>query len=144
MRTQSEQREYRLQPWWPRAHVDGLRRGYSAPVHDENYKRLFSFPRMIEDLVLDERHVGKDDLPASNLMAAVVALEQSRSPADLLRMVDVLRERLRDPGDSELKRAFAEWVRRLAQRLASVEEYAPSPTRTTLEDVRMTLAERVA
>ena len=95
-------------------------------------------------LVLDERHVGKDDLPASNLMAAVVALEQSRSPADLLRMVDVLRERLRDPSDSELKRAFAEWVRRLAQRLASVEAYAPSPTRTTLEDVRMTLAERVA
>ena len=51
MFAQSERREYRLQPWRPRAHVDGLRRGYSAPAHDENYKRLFSFPRMIEDLV---------------------------------------------------------------------------------------------
>ena len=50
-------------------------------------------------LVLDERHVGKDDLLASNLMAAVIALEQSRSQADLLRVVDVLRERLRDPSD---------------------------------------------
>ena len=72
-------------------------------------------------------------MAASSLMAAVIALEQSRSPADLLRVVDVLRERLRDPSDGELKRAFAEWIRRLAQRLASVEEDAPSPIRTTLE-----------
>ena len=55
-------------------------------------------------LVLDDRHVGDDDLPSDNLMAAVIALEQSRSPSDLLRVVDALRERLQDPHDSELTR----------------------------------------
>ena len=95
-------------------------------------------------LVLDERHVGNDDLPASNLMAAVIALEQSQSPADLVRVVDALREQLQDPRDRELKRAFAEWIRSLAQRLVLLEDDEPPPTRTTLEYVRMTLEERVA
>ena len=94
--------------------------------------------------VLDEQHVGDDDLPGSNLMAAVIGLEQSRSPADLLRVVDTLRERLRDSGDADLRRAFAEWVWRLAKRLVPEEGEEPLPVRTTLEDMRMTLEERVA
>ena len=77
-------------------------------------------------------------------MAAVVALEQSRSPADLVRVVDTLRERLRDSDDAELRRAFAEWVWRLARRLVPEEGEEPLPVRTTLEDMRMTLEERVA
>ena len=95
-------------------------------------------------LVLDERHVGDDDLPRDNLIAAIVGLEQSRSPADLMRVVDVLRELLRSPRDGELRRAFAEWVRRLARRLVPAGEDELPPARTTLEDVRMTLEERVA
>ena len=94
--------------------------------------------------VLDEQHVRDDDLPGSNLMAAVIALEQSRSPADLVRVVDTLRERLRDSDDAELRRAFAEWGWRLARRLVPEEGEEPLPVRTTLEDVRMTLEERVA
>ena len=94
--------------------------------------------------VLDEQHVRDDDLPGSNLMAAVIALEQSRSPADLVRVVDTLRERLRDSDDAELRRAFAEWVWRLARRLVPEEGEEPLPVRATLEDVRMTLEERVA
>ena len=94
--------------------------------------------------VLDEQHVGDDDLPGSNLMAAVIGLEQSRSPADLVRVVDTLRERLRDSDDAELGRAFAEWVWRLAKRLVPEESEEPLPMRTTLEDMRMTLEERVA
>ena len=94
--------------------------------------------------VLDEQHVGDDDLPRSNLMAAVIDLEQSRSPADLVRVVDTLRERLQDSDDAELRRAFTEWVWRLAKRLVPEEGEEPLPVRTTLEDVRMTLEERVA
>jgi len=105
-------------------------------VHDENYKKRY--------LVLDERHVGDDDLPKDNLMAAVIGLEQSRSPADLVRMVDALRELLRDPRDGELRRAFAEWVRRLAQWLVPAVENELPPAQPTLEDLRMTLEERVA
>ena len=77
-------------------------------------------------------------------MAAVIALEQSQSPADLVRVVDMLREQLGGPRDRELKRAFAEWVRRLVQRLVLLEDDEPPPARTTLDDVRMTLEERVA
>ena len=64
-------------------------------------------------LVLDERHVGDDDLPSDNLMAAVIAPERSRSPTCLLRVVTALRARLQDLRDSESRPAFAEWVRRL-------------------------------
>ena len=95
-------------------------------------------------LVLDERHVANDDLPEDNLMAAVVGLEQSRSPADLVRVVDALRGRLREPRYNELKRAFAEWVQHLTRRLVPAEEEDRSPVGSTLEDVKMTLEERVA
>ena len=94
-------------------------------------------------LVLDERRVEEDDLPSRNLMAAVVGLEQSRSLADLVRVVEALQEWLPDPRDAELKSAFAEWVRRLAKRLAPVGGEDLPPART-LEDVRMNLEERVA
>ena len=94
-------------------------------------------------LVLDERRVEEDDLPSRNLMAAVVGLEQSRSLADLVRVVEALQEWLPDPRDAELKSAFAEWVRRLARRLAPVGG-EDLPTARTLEDVRMNLEERVA
>ena len=77
-------------------------------------------------------------------MAAVVVLEQSRSPADLVRVVDALRGRLREPRYNELKRAFAEWVQHLAGRLVPAEEEDRSPVGSTLEDVKMTLEERVA
>ena len=94
-------------------------------------------------LLLDERNVEEDDLPSRNLMAAVVGLEQSRSMADLLRVVVALQEWLRYPRDGELMRAFAEWVRRLGKRLApaGAEELPPAGT---LEEVRMTLEERVS
>ena len=94
-------------------------------------------------LVLDERRVEEDDLPSRNLMAAVVGLEQSRSLADLVRVVEALQEWLPDPRDAELKSAFAEWVRRLAKRLVPVGGENLPPART-LEDVRMNLEERVA
>ena len=92
--------------------------------------------------VVDERRVGEDDLTGDNLMAAVVRLEKSRTPADLLRAVDTLRAPLAGPGDGELRRAFVDWVRQAAARLTARGE-APPPVRT-LEEARMTLVERVA
>ena len=89
-------------------------------------------------VVLDEQHVGDDDLPGSNLMAAVISLELSRSPADLVRALEMLRECLRGPGDAELRRAFVEWVLRLAPRLVPDEGGEPLSVRTTLERMRRT------
>ena len=93
-------------------------------------------------LVVDERHVGAEDLPGRNLMGAVLGLEQSRGPADLMRVVGLLVEWLRDPHDGELKRAFTDWVWRLARHFEPGDA-EPAPVRT-LEGVRMTLEERVA
>ena len=93
-------------------------------------------------IVVDEQRVEAEDLPTSNLMAAVSGLEQSRTPGDLARVAVKLVEWLRDPGDDGLKRAFADWVWRLARHLPPGDA-EPAPVRT-LEGVRMTLEERVA
>ena len=93
-------------------------------------------------LVLDERHVRDHDVPGWNLMAAVVALEQSRSPDDLRRVVETLQRRPWAPAERELQRVFTEWVRRLALRL--MPDAATLPPAVTLEDLKMTLEERVS
>ena len=93
-------------------------------------------------VVLDERRVRSDDGPEGNLMAAVVALEQSRSPEDLRRVLAALQQRAWAPGEERLARVFAEWVWRLTCRLAPGDP-PPAPA-YTLEDVRMTLEERVS
>ncbi len=93
-------------------------------------------------VVLDERHVRDHDVPGRNLMAAVVALERSRSPDDLERVVEALQQRPWAPAEHELQRVFAEWIRRLAHRL--VPHAATLPPAVTLEDLKMTLEERVS
>ena len=77
-------------------------------------------------------------------MAAVAALEQSRSPEDLRRVLAALQQRVWARDEERLARVFAEWVWRLACRLAPGDPPpAPAPA-YTLEDVRMTLEERVS
>ena len=92
--------------------------------------------------VVDERRLGEDDLPSRNLMTVIVQLERSRSLADLARLVQALRERLGDPGEQELRKAFVDWVRQAAERLAP--RGAALPPVRTLEELKMTLVERVA
>ena len=91
--------------------------------------------------VLDQRHAGEDDLPHRNLVTAVVRLERIRSPHDLVVVTGLLEEWLRSPEDDGLRRALADWVREIAQRL--VPGGARLGPGMTLEDVRMTLVERV-
>ena len=92
--------------------------------------------------VLDERHVGEGDLPSRNVVTTVVLLERIRSPWDLIRVARMLRHWLRRPEDDELRRVFAAWVRETAEPLVSLgQALAPE---MTLEDIEMTLVERVA
>lgn len=93
-------------------------------------------------VVLDERRVRSDDAPEGNLMAAVAALEQSRSPEDLRRVLAALQQRVWARDEERLARVFAEWVWRLACRLAPGDP--PAAPVYTLENVRMTLEERVS
>ena len=92
--------------------------------------------------LLDVRSVAADDLPRRNLLSAVAGLEQSRSNADLLRVWEALQLWMRDPRAGELQRAFVDWIRQMAERLAPAG--AAMPPLRTWEEVRMTLVERVA
>ena len=92
--------------------------------------------------LLDVQRAVADDLPRGNLLRAVAGLEQSRSSADLLRAVETLQHWLRGAGAAELRRAFADWVRQMAERL--VPAGTELPPVWTLENARMTLVERVA
>ena len=57
-------------------------------------------------------------------------------------MVEVLRAKLSDPRDTALRRVFLDWVRQLAERLAP--SGGKLPPAQTLEELKMTLVERVA
>ncbi len=92
--------------------------------------------------LLDVQRVAGDDLPPHNLLRAVAGLEQSRLPEDVLRVWEALQPWLRDRRERELQRAFVDWVRLIVERLAPAG--TPLPPMRTLEEVRMTLVERVA
>ena len=93
--------------------------------------------------MLDERHATADDKRLRKLTRAVVLLEQSRSPEDLARVAVLLKAWLGSPGNAELKRAFTDWLWVLYQRLQRGSEEPPAPPELTLEEVAMTLEERV-
>ena len=94
-------------------------------------------------IVLDQRRASADDMHLRRLTRAVVLLEQSRSPDDLAEVVRLLRE-WPALGRDELKRAFADWLWVLWRRLdRSPDEPTAPPPELTLEDVAMTLEERV-
>jgi hypothetical protein len=92
--------------------------------------------------LLDLQRVPADDLPYRNLLRAVARLEQSRSPQDVVRAVKALLRWLPNRGADELQRAFVDWVRQIAGRLAPPGA-SVAPVRT-LEEASMTLVERVA
>ena len=89
--------------------------------------------------VLDERRLQADDLPSRNRMSAVIALEQSRSPRDVAQVAEMLAAWL---PDLQVRRAFADWMRQIVERL--VPSGVELPPIRKLEDVSMTLVERAA
>ena len=66
--------------------------------------------------LLDEGRWGKDDLPGRNLVSALVELETSGTAQELWKAAEALSGWLRDSGDDELRRAFAEWLRQMTSR----------------------------
>ena len=91
--------------------------------------------------VFDEHHVAEEDLPESNLVTAVIRQERIEAPSDLVGVVDLLREWLPHPEDQDLRRAFTDWVRQIAERLVPGGEKLV--VGRTLEDLRMSVVERV-
>ena len=100
-------------------------------------------------VVLDERRVAADDSQLGDLTRAMVLLEQSRSAADLDRAAAFLEGPLRALGarGDELREAFADWLTILLWWLERGTAPAPdegAPRKLSFEEVRMTLADRVA
>ena len=100
-------------------------------------------------MVLDERRAAADDPRLRELTRAVLLLEQSRSAADLARAAESLSRVLSAPGGGErgrdeLRQAFADWLATLLRRLEGDAEPAPAHVGLNLEEVKMTLEERVA
>ena len=91
--------------------------------------------------LVDAGRYGNEDLPQHNPVSALIALENSRSVADLKRAVDALVDWLQEPAARELKRSFGEWIRQVLvpRRFGSI-ELPPMPR---LEEVQTMLAERV-
>ena len=94
--------------------------------------------------VLDERRVRAEDLRLRELTWAVAQLEQSRSAADLARAARRLAARLAGAGQGELRRAFAHWLWALRRRLDSGAPAPRPPEDLDLEDMAVSLEERVA
>ena len=92
-------------------------------------------------LLVDELRARADDMPAGNLTRAVVGFEQSRSPADLLRVVKALEGWL-DRGEVELRRVFADWIGEMEARMLPPGT-VPGRAIGTLEDASMSLVERI-
>ena len=92
--------------------------------------------------LIDLQRVAPDDLPYRNLLRAVARLEQSRSPQDVMRAVKALQRWLPQRGAEELRRAFADWLHQMAERMAPPGALVPAIR--TLEEASMTLVERVA
>ena len=105
---------------------------------------LSAFQLSQRHLVLDERHAPADDPRLGDLTRAVLMLEQSRSVADLAQVAALLSARLDAPRDSELKRAFADWLATLVRRLEGDAGTALAAGEVSLEEVKMMLEERVA
>ena len=101
-------------------------------------------------VVLDERRAAADDPQLRELTRAVLLLEQSRSAADLARAAESLSRVLSAPGGgeragrAELRQAFADWLAALLRRLEGDAAPAPAHVGLNLEEVKMTLEERVA
>ena len=92
-------------------------------------------------LLVDELRARADDMPAGNLTRAVVGFEQSRSPADLLRVVQALDGWL-DREEVELHRVFSDWIGEMEARMLPPGT-APGRAIGTLEDASMSLVERI-
>ena len=95
-------------------------------------------------LVLDERHAAADDPGLRDLTRAVMLLEQSRSAGDLANVAGLLSRRLDAKGHDELRWAFADWLGILLRRLEGGAGVERPHVGMSLEEVTMTLEERVA
>lgn len=103
---------------------------------------LEAYLPQFEYLLIDEKDYAEAPFPeARNLVSALFALENTRRPEDIKRILPLLIDWLHHPEQQSLKRAFAVWMRRafLPGRVKGVE----LDESEGLEEINIMLAERV-
>lgn len=142
---------------------DGMRSGFGLPIPNINATNIDDDapdPEEVAELIvpapgglsrycprlcyllLDEGRYGEEETGAlRNLAAALFRLENSRTPADVERVLAALVEWLADPAQASLRRAFTVWLKRvlLPGRMPGVEFNNVNE----LCEVKSMLAERV-
>ncbi len=94
--------------------------------------------------MLDQRRAQAEDFKLHELTWTVAQLEQSSTAADLARMGRRLTTLLAGAGEVELRRTFAHWLWGLGRSLVGSGPAPMPPEDVNLEDVAMSLEERVA
>ena len=126
---------YNGKPRWTSA-VDIADLVETVPGGLERYR-----PRL-RYLLLDEGRYRDEELrPLRNLVAAVFRLENSRSPEDVLEVLNTLVDWLRTPEQAGLRRSITVWLKRVL--LPRRVPRAAFPELADLQEVRAMLAERV-
>ena len=94
--------------------------------------------------VLDQRRARAEDFKLHELTWTVAQLEQSSSADDLARLGRRLTALLAGAGEVELRRTFAHWLWALRRPLVGGSPTPMPPEDMNLEDLAMSLEERVA
>ena len=94
--------------------------------------------------VLDQRRAQAEDFKLHELTWTVAQLEQSSTAADLARMGRRLTTLLAGAGEVELRRTFAHWLWALGRSLVGSGPAPVPPEDVNLEDMAMSLVDRVA
>ncbi|ESQ15256.1 MAG: hypothetical protein N838_09195 [Thiohalocapsa sp. PB-PSB1] len=103
---------------------------------------LLSWQPELRYLVLVEQGYADAELAAQrNLVAALFRLERSRTPADIERVLANLIDWLAAPEQTDLRRAFVVWLKRVL--LPARVPGAEIPNINKLQEMRDMLAERV-
>lgn len=133
----------RLPPVFPIVLYNGESRWQAAT---ELKDLIVNMPGGLSDYVpslkyylLDEGAYRQEDLaPLKNLVAAIFRLENSRTPADMLAVIDNLVEWLAMPEQARLKRSFNVWINRVLRPMGA--DFPPS---SDLIEMRAMLTQRI-
>ena len=109
---------------------------------DHNRKRPAAAPGSLDYFLLDEIRAGGTDLPAGNLVSALVALRAAPDQSRMQAVLDGLTELLSKQDDEELTAAFGEWLKQalVSQRLRGSDAEPPP----SLEEVRKMMSDNLA
>ena len=94
--------------------------------------------------LLDQRHAPAEDFKLHELTWAVAQLERSRTAEDLAKVAPRLAPLLAGPNEGELRRTFSDWLRELWRPLVASDPARRPPENLDLEDMAMSLVDRVA